>query len=124
MQLDEADAETRSQSTGELLLYPLVEDGSAEAPDLADLQGANLPSPCQLLERLGMDLHDRCRLDLSRAVALGKMRPSEMPATEPSKAQHQLAAADWVFSGMPRTVNLSLPGKASYRSFRAPMLGN
>jgi len=31
------------ESTGELLLNPLVEDGCAEAPDLADLQGANLP---------------------------------------------------------------------------------
>ena len=40
------EAEICSQLTGELLLYPLVEDGSAEAPDLADLQGANLPTPC------------------------------------------------------------------------------
>jgi type I restriction enzyme R subunit len=50
------------ESTGELLLNPLVEDGCAEAPDLADLQGANVPSPCHPLERLRMDFQDRCCL--------------------------------------------------------------
>ena len=34
---DHAEAEMCFQSAGELLLYPLVEDGCAEAPDLADL---------------------------------------------------------------------------------------
>jgi hypothetical protein len=43
IQPDEAEEETSSELTGKLLLYPLVEDGGAEAPDLADLQGANLP---------------------------------------------------------------------------------
>jgi hypothetical protein len=43
------------QSTSKLLLYPLVENGGAEAPDLADLQGTNLPSPCHPLESLGME---------------------------------------------------------------------
>jgi len=59
---DGAEAETGIYSTGKLLLYPLVEDGCAESPNLADLQGANLPTPSKLLERLGMDSHDRCRL--------------------------------------------------------------
>jgi hypothetical protein len=57
-----AETETGFQSTGELLLYPLVEDGRAEAPDFADLQGANVPAPRHLLESLGMELQDRCRL--------------------------------------------------------------
>jgi len=51
-----------SQSTGKLLFYPLVEDRRAEAPDLADLQGTNHATPRHLLERLGMDSHDRRRL--------------------------------------------------------------
>jgi hypothetical protein len=55
VQADGAKAVIGLQSTGELLLYPLVEDGCAEAPDLADLQGANVPSPCHPLERLGME---------------------------------------------------------------------
>jgi len=55
VQSDDAESETGLQSTGELLLNPLVEDGCAEAPDLADLQGANVPSPCHPLERLGME---------------------------------------------------------------------
>jgi len=57
-----AETETGFQSTGELLQYPLVEDGRAEAPDFADLQGANVPAPRHLLESLGMELQDRCRL--------------------------------------------------------------
>jgi hypothetical protein len=55
VQQDGAKAETDFHSTGKLLLYPLVEDGGAEAPDFADLQGANVPSPCHPLERLGME---------------------------------------------------------------------
>ena len=35
---------------------------NAEAPDFADLQGANVPAPRHLLESLGMELQDRCRL--------------------------------------------------------------
>jgi hypothetical protein len=62
MQPDGAEANTGFQSTGQLLLYPLVEDGCAESPDLADLQGTNLPAPRHPLERLGMELQDRCRL--------------------------------------------------------------
>jgi hypothetical protein len=62
MQPDGAEANTDFQSTGELLLYPFVEDGGAEAPDFADLQGANVPFPCHPLERLRMDFQDRCRL--------------------------------------------------------------
>ena len=42
-----------SQSTGKLLLYPLVEDGGAEAPDFADLQGANVPLRAILWSVLG-----------------------------------------------------------------------
>ncbi len=37
IQPDEAEAETCSELTGKLLHYPLVEDGCAESPDLADL---------------------------------------------------------------------------------------
>jgi hypothetical protein len=54
--------EASLQLSGELLLYPFVEDGRAEAPGLADLQAANLPAPRELLERLGVDSHDCCRL--------------------------------------------------------------
>ena len=62
VQSDDAESETGFQSTSKLLLYPLVKDGRAEAPDLADLQGTNLPAPRHPLERLGMELQDRCRL--------------------------------------------------------------
>jgi hypothetical protein len=50
------------ESTGELLLYPLVKNGRAEAPDPADLQSTNLPAPRHPLERLRMDFQDRGRL--------------------------------------------------------------
>ena len=56
---DEAESETCSQLTGKQLLYTLVEGRCAEAPDLADLQGANHATPRRLLERLEMDSHDR-----------------------------------------------------------------
>jgi len=62
VQADGAKDENGLRSTGKLLLYPLVEDGRAEAPDLANLQGTNLPAPRHPLERLGMELQDRCRL--------------------------------------------------------------
>src|ERR1035441_1825753 len=50
------------ESTGELLLYPLVKNGRAEAPDPADLQSTNFPAPRHPLERLRMDFQDLCRL--------------------------------------------------------------
>ena len=46
IQPEEAESEVCSQLAGKLLLNPLVEDGGAKAPDLADLQRANCPLPC------------------------------------------------------------------------------
>jgi hypothetical protein len=59
---NEVGSKTDFQSTRELLLYPLVKNGRAEAPDPADLQSTNLPAPRHPLERLRMDFQDRCRL--------------------------------------------------------------